>query len=140
MAFEAIGALLELGGRIVDRVIPDPAAKAAANLELLKLAQTGELAQLNADLEMAKGQMAINQAEAAAPDLFTRGWRPFVGWVCGVGLAVQFLVGPLLTWAADLFGRKVAFPQLDMETLLTLLLGMLGLGVMRTVEKVKRAT
>ncbi len=137
MSFDPISALLGVGGKLIDRVLPDPAAKAAANLELLKLAQTGELAQLTADTDLAKGQLAVNQAEAASGSVFVGGWRPFIGWICGTGLGLQFIGGPLLTWATALYGNPVPVPELDTNTLMTLLLGMLGLGGMRTAEKIK---
>jgi hypothetical protein len=136
MSFDPISAALDLGGKLIDRLIPDPAAKLAATQKLLEMQQTGELAQLAADTDLAKGQMAVDQAEATNPNLFVSGWRPFVGWVCGSGLAYQFVFSPLLTWGAALIGHPVATPTLDLGTLLTLLLGMLGLGGMRTFEKV----
>lgn len=123
--------------KIVDKLIPDPAAKAQAQLQLIQMQQAGEFKQLEADLQAAQMQTDVNKVEAASSDPFTSRWRPFIGWICGTGLGVQFLVGPLLTWAAALYGHPVAFPQLDMGTLMTLLLGMLGLGSMRTIEKVK---
>jgi hypothetical protein len=83
-----------------------------------------------------KGQVEIDKIEAANSNLFVAGWRPFIGWVCGVGLATQFLIGPLFTWIAAMFGKTVVFPVLDLGTLATLLFGMLGLSGMRTVEKV----
>lgn len=135
MSFDPISAAMDLGGKLIERLIPDPAAKAQAALELLRLQQSGELAQLTADTDLAKGQLAVNQAEAGNPSVFVSGWRPFIGWVCGSGLAYQFVFSPLLTWAAALVGHPVATPTLDMSTLLTLLLGMLGLGGMRTMEK-----
>jgi hypothetical protein len=103
-----------------------------------------QLAQIQADLEKTvqgqiTAQLAVNQAEASNASMFVAGWRPFIGWVCGVGLATQFLIGPLFTWAAALAGQPIVFPSLDMGTLLTLLLGMLGLGTMRTYEKVSAA-
>lgn len=120
---------------LIDKVIPDPAAKQAAQLKLLELQQTGELAQLNADTDLAKGQLAVNQVEAANPSVFIGGWRPFIGWVCGAGLAYQYLLAPLLTWGALLFGRVVQAPQLDLGTLITLLFGMMGLSISRSFEK-----
>ncbi len=100
--------LLTIGLKVVDRVLPDPAAKQAAQLELLKMQQQGDLAQLAADTDLAKGQLAVDQAEAANPNLFVSGWRPFIGWVCGSGLAFQFMVHPVLVG----FGMKL--PDLDM--------------------------
>jgi hypothetical protein len=137
MALDPVSAALDIGGKVIDRLWPNPAEAAAAKLELLKLQQSGELAQLTADTQIATAQAATNTAEASAPDLLTRGWRPFIGWICGLGLAVQFLVAPIATWAATLMGHALAFPQLDMGTLMTLLFGMLGLGTLRTAEKIK---
>jgi hypothetical protein len=122
-------------GKILDRVLPDKAASEAAKLKVMELTQSGELAQLDADVKLATGQMDINKIEAANPSLFVSGWRPAIGWICGSALGVQFLVAPLATWVAGLFGHPVVFPSLDMGTLMTLLAGMLGLGTLRTVEK-----
>ena len=137
MSLDPSTAALDLGGKLIDKIFPDPQARAAAQLELMKLAQNGELAQLTAETELAKAQAEINQAEASSASLFVSGWRPFVGWVCGLGLAVQFLVAPLVGFLASLAGRQFSIPTLDMSVLLTLLFGMLGLGGMRTFEKMK---
>ena len=123
--------------KVIDKLIPDPTAKAQAQLDLLKLQQAGEFKELDADLALKLEQIKVNAIEAQSPDFFRGGWRPFVGWVCGTGLAVQFLVAPVASWAAALLGHAVAFPSLDMGTLLTLLGGLLGLGTMRTAEKFK---
>lgn len=136
MAIPFVGALIDAGMKVLDRVLPDPAAKAAAQLELLKLQQAGEFKQLEADLQLALAQADTNKIEAASPSLFVSGWRPAVGWICGLGLGVQFLVAPLATWAATLLGHPVTFPTLDMGTLMTLLAGLLGLGTLRTTEKI----
>lgn len=128
MALDPVTALFEVGSKVLDRVLPDPAQQAAAKLELLKLQQNGELAQIT-------GQMEINKVEAASSSLFVSGWRPSIGWVCGAGFAVQFVVGPLAEWGAALAGHPVKFPQMDTGTMMPLLLGMLGLGGLRTAEK-----
>jgi len=86
-------------------------------------------------LDQVSAQMDINKVEAASQSIFVAGWRPFIGWICGSGLGIQFIVGPIVTWLSALFGHPVTFPTLDLGTLLTLLLGMLGLGTMRTYEK-----
>jgi len=124
-------------GKVLDRLLPDPAAKASAQIELLKLQQEGALKELDAEVSLAQQQSDVNKIEAGSTDKFTSRWRPFIGWVCGTGLAVQFIVSPFVTWGSRLAGHPVDFPALDMGTLLTLLLGMLGLGGMRTVEKMK---
>jgi len=129
--------LLPTIAKVIDKLIPDPTAKAQAQLDLLKLQQAGEFKELDADLALKLEQIKVNAIEAQSPDFFRGGWRPFVGWVCGTGLAVQFLVAPVATWAAALLGHAVAFPSLDMGTLLTLLGGLLGLVTLRTAEKFK---
>ena len=123
--------------KVIDKLIPDPQAKAQAQLDLLKLQQAGEFKELDADLALKLEQIKVNALEAQSPDFFRGGWRPFVGWVCGTGLAVQFLVAPLASWAAALYGHAIAFPSLDMGTLMTLLGGLLGLGGLRTAEKLQ---
>jgi len=134
---DPVSLLLDIGGKVIDRIFPDPAQKAAAQLELFKLQQTGELAALTADVELAKGQLDINKEEAQSTSLFVSGWRPYLGWVLGTGFAMQFLVSPLGTWVAALLGHTIAFPIMDLSQMLPLLLGMLGLGGLRTYEKVK---
>ncbi len=132
---DIVGAVSTVAGKLIDRLWPDPAQAAAAKLELLKMQQTGELAQLAADTDLAKGQLAVDTAEASNPAIFVSGWRPFIGWVCGTGLAYDFVVAPIATFLAHLFGSMVVAPELDLSTMLPLLAGMLGLGVLRTQEK-----
>lgn len=130
-------ALIPLIGTIVEKVIPDPQAAADAKLRVMELAQKGELAVLDADLKLAMGQVEVNKVEAGT-DLFRGGWRPATGWVCVVGLAYQFIVQPVLPWLVSLFGVSVPpLPAIDNETLMVLLTGMLGLGGLRTFERVK---
>lgn len=131
-----LGGLLDAGLKILDKVIPDPAAKSAAQLELLKLQQAGEFRQLEADMQLALAQTKINEVEAAAPDMFRGGWRPAAGWVCVAGLGYQFLFQPLAAWSASIQGWA-APPVLDLADLYGLLFGMLGLGAYRSFERVK---
>jgi hypothetical protein len=127
-------AIFDLGSKIIDRVLPDPQKKQEAQLELLKLAQAGEFKQLEADLAISLAQAEINKAEAQSGSAFKGGWRPLAGYVCVMGLAYQFLIQPLLAWASGIWSVP-APPTLDMGDLITILGGMLGLGVMRTKEK-----
>ena len=129
--------LLGVGSKIIDKLFPDPAVKAQAQLELFKLQQSGELAQLTADVQLAQGQLEINKAEATNPSLLVSGGRPFIIWVCGAGFAIQFVVGPLAQWGSSLAGHPVVFPSLDWNTMMPLVMGLLGLGGFRTIEKVK---
>lgn len=125
--------------RVVDKVLPDPQAKIDAKMKILEMQQAGEFKQLDAELQMAQGQIDINKAEAASDDPFRAGWRPFIGWVCGCGFATQYVVGPWGSWVAALYGNPVKFPEMDMTTMMPLLLGMLGLGGYRMYEKVRKA-
>ena len=123
--------------QVLDKIIPDPQAAAEAKLKALDLAQKGDLAALDAELRLALGQLEVNKAEATT-DMFRGGWRPAVGWVCVVGLGYQFILQPVLPWLVALFGAQVPpLPAIDNETLMVLLTGMLGLGGLRTFERVK---
>lgn len=132
-----LGPILELGKGLINRFFPDPAQAAQAQLELLKMAQTGELAQLAAEAEIAKAQIAVNQVEAASSSLWVAGWRPFVGWVCGAAFAYKFVLAPAVAFGLTAAGHPVELPVLDFTEMSTVLLGMLGIGALRTVEKVK---
>ena len=89
--------------------------------------------------ELAKGQLEINKAEAASGNIFVGGWRPFVGWTCGLALFWHFLGLPVTLFVTGWFGIiHPPLPEFDMQSLMTVLLGMLGLGGLRTFEKVKK--
>lgn len=122
--------LIPVIGTLLDKVLPDPKMAAEAKFKIIELAQKGELANLESDVKLAIAQTEINKVEAST-DMFRGGWRPFVGWICGFGLGIQFIIAPFFTF----FGNA-PFPQLDMSTLMTLLFGMLGLGTLRTQEKI----
>ena len=131
------GALAAMLPGLLDKIIPDPSAAAEAKLKALELAQRGDLAALDADLRLMLAQADINKAEAST-DLFRGGWRPACGWVCAAGLAYTFLLRPVLPWLASLAGADVqAMPEIDTDTLMVLLTGMLGLGGLRTVERIR---
>jgi hypothetical protein len=136
----AIAALIPLLGNVFDRLFPDPAAAADAKVKVMEMAQRGELAQLDADVKLATSQLAVNQAEAANASLFVAGWRPAVGWTCAAAFAFKFVGGPLLVVISGYLGHPVTLPEFDFTEMSTVLLGMLGLGGLRTVEKVKGAT
>jgi len=134
-----IGPILEIGKGIINRLFPDPAAAAAAQLELLKMQQNGDLAQLAAETDLAKLQIQTNIAEAAG-NWFTAGWRPCIGWVCGAGLAYAALIEPFARFIAKVgFGYVGDFPVIDTNLTMQILMGMLGLGAMRSIEKIKGA-
>ena len=132
--------ILDVAGPIIEKVlsfIPDPQMKAKAQLDLFLAQQAGEFKAIDESLQMAQMQNDVNKVEAASPSRFNSGWRPAVGWTCALALFVQFMVAPMATWIAGLMGHPLTFPPLDMGTLLTLLGGLLGLGTLRTAEKIK---
>ena len=91
--------------------------------------------------ELAKGQLEVNKAEASHRSAWVAGWRPFIGWVCGVALAWHFVLSPVIIFLAAWFNVALpALPEFDMGSLMTVLMGMLGLGGLRTFEKHKGLT
>lgn len=122
--------------KIIDKLVPDPQAKAQAQLEVIKLQQAGEFKELEAAVAIAQGQTEINKIEAASDNVFKSGWRPAVGWVCVIGLLYTYLFQPLLSWMSLTRGWAVP-PSLELGDLIILLGGMLGLGTLRTTEKIK---
>jgi hypothetical protein len=122
--------------KVVDKLIPDPQAKAAAQLEVLKLQQSGEFKSIEADLQVMLAQAAINQEEAKSSDAFRGSWRPAVGWVCVTGMAWTYVAAPLLGWLSAAQGWPVP-PTIDTFDLLIMLGGMLGFGGMRSFERIK---
>jgi hypothetical protein len=131
--------LFQAGMSLIERFFPDPEKKAAAQMELLKLQQSGELAKLAAETDLAKGQLAVNVEEAKSASIFISGWRPAVGWTCAAGLAYVAVLEPLARFCAAMLGYDGAFPVIDTTITLQVLLGMLGLGGLRSLEKVKGA-
>lgn len=134
MDITGLGSIFDFGKSLLERFVPDPAQKAKAVLDLATLQQTGELAKLAQENGLMLAQIDVNKAEAQSTKLFVSGWRPAVGWVCVLGLGYSFVAWALLTWASNIW-KFPPPPQLDMGTLLPLLFGMLGLGGLRTYEK-----
>lgn len=139
MGFPILG-LLPFAEKLVDRIFPDPSAAAEAKLKLLELEQNGQLAVLAAETDLAKGQQAINLEEAKNSSLFVSGWRPCVGWVCAFAFAYHFILQPLIAFLFAMAGEKIDLPVFDMDALFTVLMGMLGLGGLRSFEKYKGVT
>lgn len=131
-----IGTLIGPLSSIINKLIPDPdkAQEVKAEIEKALIAQQGQVEQAIADA--AKAQVEVNLKEAESPSMFVAGWRPFIGWVCGIAFACTFLIAPFFTWISKMLGGP-DFPTLDSATLMSLTMGLLGLGTMRTVEKVQ---
>ncbi|MDN4061662.1 holin family protein [Massilia sp. YIM B02769] len=129
--------LIPVLGNLLDRIFPDPKAAAEGKLELMRMAQAGELAQLDAEVKLITGQIDVNKVEAASQSLFVAGWRPAIGWVCGAAFAFKFILGPAAVVVMAMAGHPITLPEFDFTEMSTILMGMLGLGALRTVEKVK---
>lgn len=119
-AVDAVSAI----GNAFDKIFTSDEERAEASLLLDKLRQKPHLLQAE-----------INKIEAAHRSIFVAGWRPFIGWVCGVGFLWAFLGHPLFEWSVALTGSNITAPHLMTDSLLELVLAMLGLGGLRTAEK-----
>ena len=124
-----LGPIFEIGKTLLDRFIPDPAAKAAAEMELVRMAADGELKQVIAQLE-------INAREAQHPSVFVAGWRPAFGWFGAIGLLYATVIQPMLVWYGTAKGWPTP-PEINLDLLWVVITGMLGIGGLRSIEKVR---
>ena len=122
--------LLGIASKVFDKVFPDPVKAAEAKLELYKLQQSGELTAMIA-------QTDINKAEATSSSVFVAGARPFIMWVCGVGCAWNWIGLPVSCFIMAIMNIPIDIRPADLSEMMPLLFGMLGLGSLRTVEKIK---
>ena len=90
--------------------------------------------------EIATAQIEVNKEEAKSRSWWIAGWRPACGWICSLAMGYHFIIQPLLIFFLAIFGLKMDIPSFDMDTLMTVLLGMLGLGGLRSFEKHKKLT
>jgi hypothetical protein len=114
------------GLKILDKFVPDPAAKAEA-----------EAALRATFLQWDTAQTEVNKVEAASGDKFASRWRPFIGWTCGAAFAWHFVLAPVANFFVVRAGDPAINIAFDMNTLLTVLMGLLGLGGLRTYEKIR---
>ena len=132
--FDLLGKLVDPVSDILDKVIEDKDQKARLAHEIATMAERHAQ-------ELARGQIEINKEEAKSRNIFIAGWRPFVGWTCGLALFWHFLGLPVTLFITGWFNlQHPPLPEFDMQSLMTVLLGMLGLGGMRTFEKFKGVT
>ena len=127
---DPISAILNISSTIINKLFPDPTQAAQAQLALIKLQQDGDLAAI-------VGQMDINKIEAGSGSVFVSGWRPFCGWICGFGLAYVSIIEPIARLLATLIGYTGIFPAIDTTLTMQVLLGMLGMGGLRSLDKIK---
>lgn len=129
MAIDPLTAVLEIGGKVLDKIFPDPVERAKAEVALKTLEQNGELAAI-------AGQIEINKVEAASDSFFVKGWRPFIGWTCGAACAWNWVGISICNTLINIFGSPIVLKTADISDMLPILVGMLGLGGLRTYEKI----
>ena len=143
--FTSIGTFAkDIRAALTGESVIDPNKKAEILLQAQMLEATADKAKMDYDLQMSKAQTAINEIEAQNTNIFVSGWRPFLGWIGGLGMAYVFLLKPLLPWIVScvimIFGISVSIPimpEIPLGDLITLLFGLLGLSGMRSYEKTK---
>jgi len=119
---------------LLDKFIEDKDQKAQLAHEIATMSERHMQEQI-------MGQLEINKAEAQHRSMFVAGWRPFLGWCLSFAMVWHFVLAPLIMFAAGWAGAELPqLPAFDMDSLMTVLLGMLGLGGLRTVEKLKKVT
>ena len=117
--------------KILNKVIPDADKRQQIAHEIATMSE--KHAQ-----ELAMAQIEVNKAEASSGSIFKGGWRPFIGWVCGFAFAYHFILQPVLLFGTAIAGVSLPpLPEFDMSQMMPVLLGMLGLGGLRTFEKTK---
>jgi hypothetical protein len=128
-----IPSLLPLVGDVLDRFFPDKEKAEQAKREI-----ESQLTEHLANIDLA--QLEVNKAEAKSRNVFIAGWRPFIGWTCGLALCWTYILQPMAQFVLAQTGHLIDLPGLDMSTMMPVLLGMLGLGGLRTWEKHKGLT
>ena len=117
-----LGAISDLASTVINKIWPDKSE--------------AEKQQLAAAVMIVQGQLDINKVEAANPSVFVSGWRPFIGWVCGSACAWNWIGLPIAKMGLTLLGHPLDLAQANLTEMLPVLFGMLGLGTLRTVEKI----
>jgi hypothetical protein len=115
-------------GDLLKRAFPDPLERERQQAAILAQLQAADSAQLE-----------VNKVEAASASVFVAGWRPFIGWTCGMGLGWTFVGAPLLAYLLTLYSPGTPLPVIPTDNLMELVLAMLGLGGLRTFEKIRKA-
>ena len=128
-----IPSLLPLVGDVLDRFFPDKEKAEQAKREI-----ESQLTEHLVNIDLA--QLEVNKAEAKSRNVFIAGWRPFIGWTCGLALCWTYILQPVAQFVLAQTGHLIDLPGLDMSTMMPVLLGMLGLGGLRTWEKHKGLT
>ncbi|AUR95509.1 holin [Vibrio phage 1.208.B._10N.222.52.A7] len=132
--------IFSLGETVINKIWPDENKRAEEMRKLEALRQTGDLAQLEAHVKLMVGQMEVNKAEAAHRSIFVAGWRPAIGWICAVAIGWNFIGYPIAEMVNAFLENPAVLPEIATDNLFELVLGMLGLGGLRTYEKKRGLT
>ena len=122
MDITGVSAVADLAGTVINKIWPDKTEQ--------------EKQQLAAAVMVIQGQIETNKVEASSPSLFTSGWRPAIGWVCGLACAWNWIGLPIAKLVFSLYGHPITLTPADVSEMMPILMGMLGLGGLRTVEKI----
>jgi hypothetical protein len=139
MEISLLTSIFGIGNKLIEKFFPDPVERQKAQLQLLQLQQEGAFREEENRLKRDLAQIELNKVEAGSSGVFKGGWRPGAGWVCVSGLAYNYMCQPLLAWYS-LAHNIPTPPILQVDDLLLLLGGLLGLGGLRTTEKLKKVT
>jgi hypothetical protein len=132
---DAIGEIFSLGETVINKIWPDETKRAEEMRKLEALRQEGDLARLNAHVQLMVAQMKVNEAEAKHRSVFVAGWRPAIGWICAAAIGYNFIAYPILEVVNAYLADPATLPEIASDNLFELVLGMLGLGGLRTYEK-----
>lgn len=125
-------------GSLLDKLIPDKEKANEAKIRLIEMEQAGALHELTAMKEMSMAQADVAKVEAAHSSIFVAGARPFILWVGGVALGWQYVAYPMIQAYLTATGSAIILPVLNSDVLFELVALLLGLGGLRSYEKVKR--
>lgn len=131
MDITGIGSVADVAGKLIDRFFPNKSEEQKAEIAQAMVLLQGEI-------DSQKAQIDVNKVEAASSSVFVAGWRPFIGWVCGSALVYQYILRPMVESGFALAHQSLPAPLPGLDNnLYQVLMGMLGLGALRTFEKVK---
>lgn len=133
MGLPILGDVIREVGGLVRQVLPDPKAQAELDYKFAELADKAD----ERETSLLLGQIEVNKVEASSSNLFVAGWRPAIGWVSAAALGWTWMVAPLLKWIATLAHFQTEVPALPGDSIYPIVLAMLGVGTMRTVEKMR---
>lgn len=139
-----LDSVFDLGKTVIERIWPDPNKRAEEMRKLEQLRHDGDIARIDAHVKLLVGQIDVNKIEASHKSIFVAGWRPFVGWTCGIILAYNYIGVSLIEYAwlfTDLAQSENPPPlpeRMSMSELFPVLLGLLGIGGMRSLDKFNR--